>query len=319
MVAAVARKWPRRLYACGKAHKKEAMTAKNPDPATLDAIVAALPDPVFVIDEHGLYVDVLGGNRNGEDMHALIGKSVRDVLPREVAEGVMTSIRAALSRGATEVAEYQLAGGADENSWFEARITPLPSVPGRPRRVAWLSSGLIAHPQRPAEADTDHDVLGLDPLTEAFSPIYFEHLLEQEITRQHRYKEPFCLLLLDLDHFQAVRDSFGPAAGDHCLQMTARLMRHELRHSDQLARIGGEEFAVLLVNTTMNWGLEVGERIRSRIARTPIALPGRTLHLTVSGGVTDFRSNDSPDVLFRRADKALGKSKDAGRDRISVA
>jgi diguanylate cyclase (GGDEF)-like protein len=294
---------------------------KNLDPDTLDAIVAALPDPVFVIDEHGLYVDVLGGHRNGEDMHALIGKSVREVLPREIAEGVMASIRAALSRGATEVAEYQLADGTDDGAWFEARITPLPALPGGPRRVAWLSSGLIAQAQAPAhaEAEAEHDIIGLDPLTEAFSPIYFERLLEQEITRQTRYKEPFCLLLLDLDHFQAVRDTFGPAAGDHCLQMTARLMRHELRHSDQLARIGGEEFAVLLVNTSMNWGLEVGERIRSRIARTPIALPGRTLHLTVSGGVTDFRSNDTPDTLFRRADKGLGKSKDAGRDRISVA
>lgn len=293
------------------------MKNSEQDNAMLDAIVGALPDPVFVIDENGRYIDVLGGGSldlTGVN-RSLVGKNLYEVMPQSVADGFMASIRNALEGGAPRVAEYQLPTEGDQPQWFEARITAIPGEPGQPRRVACLSHNITERKQMQnqlAEAGL------LDEDDEIHSRPRFMRLLSEEIKRQGRYKEAFCLLLLDLDHFEIVSQTFGEGVGDSCLHDVARIIRQELRHSDVLGNVDGEEFGILLVNTPMNWGLEVGERIRRRVAYMPFAVPGRTLHLTVSGGLTDFRTGDTPEEMLGRATKALKKSQNAGRDRVSV-
>lgn len=276
----------------------------------LGALVEALPDPIFVIDENGRYLEVLGVDPS----NALVGKSVHEIMPQEAADGFLASIQSALDGGGSTVAEYRLGNDHDAPQWFEARIAPLPNAPGRPRVVACLASNITQRKQMQhllAEAAQAAEA-------EIGGRTHFMRCLADEIKRQARYKEPFCLLLLDLDHFQAIRDTFGADVGDGCLQEIARIVRQELRHSDVLGRLDDEEFGVLLVNTPMNWGLDVGERIRRRVAYMPFVVPGRTLHLTVSGGLTDFRPSDSPRDMIERARKALLKSQNSGHDRVSV-
>jgi diguanylate cyclase (GGDEF)-like protein len=293
------------------------------DQATLGAIVQALPDPVFVVDEHGRYVDVLGGRgalpeRPGE---ALVGKSLHEVLPHDVADELLASIHAALDRNAPHVEEYCMPAHAsaveplEGEQWFQARITPLPSAPGQPRRVAWLSTEITQRKQ--LEHQLEQAAL-TDSLTETWNERHFMRILGQEITRQGRYKEPFCLLLMELDHADTVRTQFGGDVADGCVRDVARLIRMELRHSDVLGRLDTDRFGVVLVNTPMNWSLEVGQRIAIRVSRMPFTAPGRTLHLSISGGLTDFRNGDNTAAMLKRAEQALRKSQAAGRDRVSV-
>jgi diguanylate cyclase (GGDEF)-like protein len=300
------------------------MHPENHDKTTLDAIVQALSEPVFVVDEHGRYVDVLGGNGSASDSApaTLIGKSLHDVLPSDVADGLLLSIQATLQRNAAHTQEYKLPLSSDTlelqhaEQWFQARLAPLPDAPGQPRRVAWLSTDITE--RKLMEHRLAQPAL-LDPLTESWNEPYFLQTLNQEITRQERYKEPFCLLLLELEHSDTIRVQFGVDAADNCIREVARLTRRELRHSDVLGRLGSDLFAIILVNTTMSWALEVGQRIAIRASRTPFATPGRTLYLSLNGGLTDFRSDDTAANMMQRAQKALNKSQTTGRDRVSVA
>lgn len=293
------------------------MTGEPQDNPLLGALVGALSDPVFVIDEDGRYVQVLGGNGSRQEHErALVGRSLHDVLPEAVADGLMASIRAALTEGGTRVEEYRIDAADAGAHWYQARIAPIAGAPGEPRRVAYLAMDITARKRLEQELQ---DALLTDPLTEVGNERQFTRVFEREVARQGRYKEPFCLLLLQVDHFDPIEETFGEDIAHACLRETARLIRQELRHSDVLARIDRSEFAVLLVNTTINWGLEVGERIRTRIARMPYTLPKRTLHLTVSGGVTDFRNGDTTSAMLYRAEKALHKSENAGHDRVSVS
>lgn len=299
------------------------MIPKDRDQSTLGAIVQALPDPVFVVDEHGRYVDVLGGRARSapDEPDALVGKSLHEVLPRDVADGLLASIRTSLEQNAPSVEEYRLpaelsAAGADEDGqWFQARISPLPSTPGQPRCVAWMSTDITQRKQLEHQLE---EASLTDPLTETWNERHFMRILSQEITRQGRYKDPFCLLLIELDHADTVRSQFGNEAADGCLRDVARLIRLELRHSDVLGRLGPDRFGIVLVNTPMNWSLEVGQRIAIRVSRMPFTAPGRTVHLSISGGLTDFRTNDNIALMLKRAEQAMHKSQSAGRDRVSV-
>lgn len=299
------------------------MLSHNHDTNMLGAIVQALPEPVFVIDEHGQYVDVLGGNERppGERHQEYVGKSIHEVLPPDVAAGLLASIRSALEQNTSCVEEYRLhprggsPGSSNSEQWFQARFTPLPDTAGQPRRVAWLSTDITL--QKQLELQVQQAAL-TDPLTDTWNESHFFHLLGQEISRQERYKEPFCLLVLELDHAATVREQFGDAAADGCIRDLARLIRLELRHSDILGRISPGVFAIILVNTSMSWSLEVGQRITMRASCMPFTVPGRTLYLSLSGGLTDFRTGDNTAGMLQRAQKALNKSQTAGRDRVSV-
>lgn len=298
------------------------MHSQSQDKTTLDAIVQALSEPVFVIDEHGRYLDALG-NSNQASSHAadaMLGKSLYDVLPDEVADALLASIRAALSRNTPQTREYKLPANWLEpdsvEQWFQARLAPLPSLPDQARRVAWLSTDITERKQ--LEQRLEQSAL-LDPLTESWREPYFLRVLNQEISRQERYLEPFCLLLLELEHSDTIRAQFGAEVADNCIHEIARLIRRELRHSDVLGRLGPDRFAIMLVNTSMSSALDVGQRIAIRAARTPFTSPGRSLYLSINGGLTDFRSDDTPANMMQRAQKALNKSQATGRDRVSVA
>lgn len=290
--------------------------------AILYSIVQALPATLFVVDEHGRYLNVVGEQAlPAHDGGTLIGKHVREVLPESVAEGIMQSLQAALDTGAMRRQEYRLsasaAGGsqAEDGRWYEGRFTPLPQEPGEPRQVAWLSQDITD--RKRLESEVDAAAL-IDPVTELSNQRHFMRVLDHEILRQERYREPVCLLLLEVDHYETIRDSFGTDIADTCLREAARLMRQQLRHSDILGRLEDAEFGILLLNTPLNWAKEVAERIRARIAATPLTLPQKTLRLTVSGGVAAVREGETASSLLWRTEEALFQSESGGRSSIRI-
>jgi diguanylate cyclase (GGDEF)-like protein len=125
------------------------------------------------------------------------------------------------------------------------------------------------------------------------------------------------LLLLDIDHFKSINDGFGHPAGDEVLRELASRCRGLLRGRDLMARIGGEEFVVLLPDTKAAEAVEIGERLRSAVARAPVMTQGGLISLTISmGGATLADSGETLDALLKRADVALYEAKHAGRNRV---
>ncbi len=160
-----------------------------------------------------------------------------------------------------------------------------------------------------------------DFLTELANRRYFLELAEAELARTLRYGKPFSLLMLDIDHFKAVNDEHGHKAGDVVLQKLADVMTKTLREVDVVGRLGGEEFAAILPETSGAKAWEAAERMRLAIAATAMPLEGGApLRITVSIGVTTLADKSTDiDMLLRQADEALYAAKHGGRNRVCMA
>jgi diguanylate cyclase (GGDEF)-like protein len=164
-----------------------------------------------------------------------------------------------------------------------------------------------------------------DPLTGLYNRRYLEQRLAGEVARAQRHRQPLSFLFVDADHFKRVNDTYGHDAGDRVLVHLGAYLKRLLRASDIAVRYGGEEFAMVLPQTTLNSAHELAERIRRAIAAHPARLDsGEAIHLTLSIGVsgTDGRWNLAPESvaidLIRQADKAVYTAKEAGRNRVML-
>jgi len=157
-----------------------------------------------------------------------------------------------------------------------------------------------------------------DSLTGCMNRGYFIAVAERELARIKRYHAPLALLLLDIDHFKAINDTFGHAVGDEAIRLLADVASHGIRKTDSLARIGGEEFAVMLPETGVETALAVAEKLRSLVAATPLRLrDGRTHTMSVSIGVTaPWPGEETIFPALNRADSALYRAKHLGRNRV---
>src|SRR2546423_3329597 len=165
--------------------------------------------------------------------------------------------------------------------------------------------------------DTCEEAAFTDHLTGLANRRRFERQLEREVTRTRRYGRPFCLLLLDIDHFKLVNDGHGHEAGDEVLRRLANALQAGTRGIDTVARIGGAQFPLILPETDSVRGCEVAERLRQEISALDTPPVGR---ITVSIGLAEctIASGDVRE-LFNVADAALYEAKHAGRDRVHCA
>lgn len=163
--------------------------------------------------------------------------------------------------------------------------------------------------------DSEHTA-NIDPLTGAYNRRWLEHIFERESTRSAFNHKPLCMLMLDFDHFKAYNDQHGHLAGDYALCWMAHTLRNQLRPKDSLTRFGGEEFVILLPEIGREEAREIGERLRQALHlvssfHSPIGvLPG----VTVSIGLAQKQPKDSLQGLIARADIALYRAKQQGRD-----
>ncbi len=157
-----------------------------------------------------------------------------------------------------------------------------------------------------------------DHLTQVKNRLSFDDEIHSEAERSKRYKRPFSLMLIDVDDFKKVNDSYGHDQGDYAIKRICNEIIASIRQSDSLYRIGGDEFAIILVETNVDKAKMIGENIRKRIAKTVVVGNDK---ITVSIGISSFDyNNDKEDEekLFKRADNALYASKNHGRNRVSV-
>src|ERR1051326_2279736 len=157
-----------------------------------------------------------------------------------------------------------------------------------------------------------------DPLTDLFNRRYMEESLEREIRRAARKELPMVVLMVDVDHFKKFNDSFGHEAGDLLLIELATVFRANLRAEDIACRYGGEEFTLILTETTLATGSERAELLREKVSSHRISYRGQQLpQVTISIGLSCYPENgDSVEALLRAADLALYQAKRDGRDRV---
>ena len=159
-----------------------------------------------------------------------------------------------------------------------------------------------------------------DELTELPNRRAFMRRLEDEVARVQRYGSPLSLALIDMDSFKSINDKLGHTAGDEVLRTFSNHVLSIFRHHDMVARYGGEEFAILLPNTDLNGTRRALEKVREQSSHTTFHYHNRSLPLpTFSAGVALYRPGETSSNLIERADKALYRAKDQGRNRIEVA
>ena len=158
-----------------------------------------------------------------------------------------------------------------------------------------------------------------DPLTDTGNRIAMDQTLQREIEMSRRHLQPLSLLMLDIDHFKLVNDNHGHSAGDDVLKAVAASIKGQLRNVDMVFRFGGEEFLILLSNTTREAAAMVGERLRFAVQAEDYSADGHSIELTVSLGCSTLLPGESAESLLRRADNALYVAKREGRNRLAMA
>jgi diguanylate cyclase (GGDEF)-like protein len=158
-----------------------------------------------------------------------------------------------------------------------------------------------------------------DPLTQANNRASFDDSVKREMSLADRYAKNLSMIFLDIDHFKHINDQYGHDCGDFTLASVAKRIKENLRGSDMLFRIGGEEFVILLSGTDISGAELLAERIRTSIERHSLVFDMEIIKVTVSMGVSSLLKDDTAHAFIKRADGAMYKAKNSGRNRVVVA
>jgi diguanylate cyclase (GGDEF)-like protein len=180
-------------------------------------------------------------------------------------------------------------------------------------QIAFRAGPALENARRYTEVRTLAD---FDALTSLHNRRYFHETLAREVARAHRYRRPLALIVLDLDDFKAVNDRVGHLAGDAVLAEAAERLLTVVRTADVPCRVGGDEFGIVLPESTGHDAELLADRIAQAIGERPIAGAGT---LCLSAGVAELRAGDRPTNLFERADDALYRAKELGKARTVTA
>ena len=166
-----------------------------------------------------------------------------------------------------------------------------------------------------AEKEAITKVAQKDELTQIYNRTKFNSMLSLALRNAEIYNEPFTIILFDIDHFKEVNDKYGHNVGDQVLIQLASLIKSQLRNQDTFARWGGEEFIILSESAVQNDAYILAERLRETIKTFPFDVIG---NLTCSFGLSQCENNDTATSLLKRADDALYKAKESGRNKVCV-
>jgi diguanylate cyclase len=170
------------------------------------------------------------------------------------------------------------------------------------------------------QIETLRTAVRIDSLTQLANRAYFDEKLTEMLKLRQRYDdEPFALMMIDLDNFKTINDSYGHPAGDRILKGVATKIKATLRGSDFIARFGGDEFALILVKTEGKSAEDVAWKICSEVRGSRFLLDSETINMTISIGLAEAHKSDTEESLLKRADQALYRVKEQGRNSVCVA
>jgi diguanylate cyclase (GGDEF)-like protein/PAS domain S-box-containing protein len=282
------------------------------------AIVENVGDLVAVLDADGRRIynspsygplfrekDIRPGSNSFLEIHAEDRERIKEIFRRTVLTGV------------GERAEFRFVLKDGSIRHMESDGQAIHGSDGTVSKVVVVSRDITELKDLEAEL---REMAATDSLTGLANRRHFLARLEQELSRTHRV-EGHCasVLMLDTDHFKQVNDTFGHATGDNVLRHLAVLIQNELRKIDTVGRVGGEEFAMILPGADLSAAKVFAERLRKKVAGTPMSREDKMVPLTVSIGVATMTNSDksAEDVLVR-ADRALFRAKEGGRNKVTV-
>ena len=265
--------------------------------------------------------------RTGAHQYHLPGELTRQILssgqPQFVSDAGRHPLQATQFSGLSSLAALPLLHGGQVKGILYAVCKKPHQFSLDERQILMLFAQHAALAIHNAQLHRQVDQLSVtDPLTGLSNRRRFDRELADELTRARRYAKPLALILCDLDLFKAVNDRFGHPAGDAALRAMGEVLRQTVRETDLPARVGGEEFAVLMPETSQDEALEVAGRLRSGVEDQAVEWDGQTFRLTISVGVAGSAGEalpDAPDELYRMADEAMYRAKEAGRNRVVAA
>jgi diguanylate cyclase (GGDEF)-like protein len=306
-----------------------AVTAASSQPTLLQAIYDISPDGVLVVDEKG---EVLSHNLPFLTIWNLSPRLARTDDPAPSIKGgadqtLLTRVLDQIQNPEAYLARVQQLYDHPEQAdrceitlkdgrTLERQSTVLRDGQQRYMGRAWFFRDITAQKQHEAELVR---LARYDALTGAANRRYFLERADQECTRSRRHQLPLSLMLVDLDHFKQINDQYGHAYGDEALKQFSAVVRGRLRDSDLLARIGGEEFVILMPSTALAGATLLAERLRLAMADQPLPVIDHLLPVRFSAGVTQFQGDDLDiETCLKRADEAMYRAKQSGRDRVEA-
>lgn len=294
----------------------------------LSAILAALPDPVFILTRSGRYAAVFGGSdqRYYHDGSGLVGLTIGDVLLPEKADFFLGEIATALHGGGLHIVEYTLSGsdvkglteeGPGEPIWFEGRVQRLAFQVEGEDAVLWVASNITSRHELETRLREQSET---DPLTGLANRRKLMAALQQHFELFSRYRTPATILTFDIDHLKHINDRHGHLNGDRVIAALATVCKNELRCNDIPARFGGDEFVALLPQTDRHSAAAIAQRIRLQAQRGFAELAIPDIEATISIGLSEFEPADTAfDNALERADNALYRAKAQGRNQVELA
>jgi diguanylate cyclase (GGDEF)-like protein/PAS domain S-box-containing protein len=295
--------------------RKRAEEALRRRETMVRTILDAAPSPLIVSrleDGQVLFINEPAAEMFELPLDKVVGRRAPDFYVRP--EDRRTVVETLSRTGRVDGYAVQLQTTEGHRFWglLNARLFDLDGAPTMMVGFADVSAQKVLEEQLRAEATTD-------ALTGLLNRRRFIELSEVELARAARYGHPITVVMLDLDHFKVINDTFGHGFGDTVLHKLSSVLRNHLRRSDVVGRMGGEEFAVLLPQTETTPAVATLERVRGAVET--MALDGEARsdrRVTVSIGLVGLRAGETLDEVLRRADAALYKAKAAGRNRLVV-
>lgn len=286
---------------------------------TLKTIIATEPECVAIMTADGVVtqmnpagIGMMGAESEGE----VIGARVADMVVAEYRPAFI-DLNAAVFHGTPGKLAFELVNRKGEHRWLDGHAVPMRDKVGKISGSLWVIRDFSE--RKRAELELER-LAQTDFLTGLSNRRHFIGLAEKELTRTRRYGGPLSVLMIDLDHFKKINDTYGHSNGDLVLQGFATRCIGALRQVDIVGRFGGEEFAVILPQTDEAQAVEVAERLRQAIQNAEIPLEhGLPIRFTVSIGIASLGDEvTNLDTLLNWADSALYDAKNAGRNQVRV-
>lgn len=260
-------------------------------------------------DEH---LDTLQGRKETQQLQQVMDKSVQNIQQTVQSETDIHQLKSAISTNLQSIKTSLQEFVIHDSQRFEKAESRNQKLQQQIQYMEQESK------QLKKKLSENRKKLMFDSLTGVRNRLSYDEILEQELSRYTRYREPFSFAVLDIDHFKRINDEYGHNAGDKALQIVAQMMSRNIRKTDFLFRIGGEEFVLILPKTPLDSAAPLVEKIRKSVGETNFHFKQQKVNISLSAGLSSMRERDTAESIYERADKALYQAKNSGRNKLVV-
>ena len=279
-----------------------------------DVVIVTKSFPIDDLGPEIIYVNDAFTETTGYTAEEVIGKTPRIFQKEGTDKEELSKIREALEKKEPVRVTLRNFSKTGKEYWVDISILPLLDTEGKVTHFASIQRDITEY----KKLEQDLQILcRTDPLTTAANRRAFNEILSQEFSRFKRSQREYALIMIDLDHFKSINDQHGHSVGDQVLIEVTERCKDNIRVHDILARLGGEEFCILLPYTDSKQAKKVAERLREKIEIKPIIVDGLRVKVTISVGISLVSTGDEDGhQAMERADQKLFQAKESGRNQI---